>query len=257
MEDIKVDMTDAPKELANFVKLYTTNVNKFTETKEAGYGRKLTYLSWAPAWAQFCKVYPNATYEVICNKDGLPYFASEKGCMVFTTVTVGNITHKMWLPVMDSANNAQKDVDYTLKTKNADKLVKAYDMFDVNKTIMRCLVKNLAMFGLGLYIYAGEDLPENIGADDAKPINKPVEAKLQDKAPEPPKALDVTAELNKLDNKHRDYIHHAEIVSRTKRADIINYLKSISGANEGVVRYEFYDDVKQFASSYIQANSIK
>ena len=66
------------------------------------------------------------------------------GYMVFTKVTIKGLTREMWLPVMDYKNKAMID--------NAT-------MFDINKTIMRCLTKNLAMFGLGLYIYAGEDLP--------------------------------------------------------------------------------------------------
>jgi len=66
----------------------------------------------------------------------------------------------MWLPVMDGANKAMKATAYTYTTKYGEKNVEAATMFDINKTIMRCLTKNLAMFGLGLYIYAGEDLPE-------------------------------------------------------------------------------------------------
>ena len=81
--------------------------------------------------------------------------------MVFTSVTIENLTHAMWLPVMDLANKTMKSTSYTYNTKfKKDILVEAATMFDVNKTIMRCLVKNLAMFGLGLYIYSGEDLPE-------------------------------------------------------------------------------------------------
>ena len=68
----------------------------------------------------------------------------------------------MWLPVMDNANKTMKLNPYTYKTKKGEKTVSAISMFDINKAVMRCLVKNLAMFGLGLYIYAGEDLPEDI-----------------------------------------------------------------------------------------------
>ena len=81
--------------------------------------------------------------------------------MVFTKVTIEDITHEMWLPVMDGANKAMKSKPYTYKTKYGEKSVEAATMFDINKTIMRCLTKNLAMFGLGIYIYAGEDLPED------------------------------------------------------------------------------------------------
>jgi DNA-directed RNA polymerase subunit RPC12/RpoP len=63
---------------------------------------------------------------------------------------------------MDNNNKAMKLESYTYATRNGDKSVEAVSMFDINKAVMRCLVKNLAMFGLGLYIYAGEDLPEDI-----------------------------------------------------------------------------------------------
>lgn len=139
-----------------FEKLNSINVNEHTEGKNG-----LTYLSWAWAWSEFKKVYPNATYEVV-KFDGKPYVYDENlGYMCYTTVTVGDLTHEMWLPVMDGANKSMKAVEYTYKDRyGKEKTVQAATMFDINKTIMRCLTKNLAMFGLGLYIYAGEDLPE-------------------------------------------------------------------------------------------------
>lgn len=140
-----------------FEKLSKINCNDHTEKKNG-----LTYLTWAWAWNEFKAVYPEATYRVI-KFDGLPYAYDEKtGYMCYTEVTVGELTHEMWLPVMDGANKAMKAEPYTYSTKYGEKTVEAATMFDINKTIMRCLVKNLAMFGLGLYIYAGEDLPENV-----------------------------------------------------------------------------------------------
>ena len=122
--------------------------------------QNLSYLSWSFAWAEVLKNCPNATYK-IHKFDNLPYvFDSKTGYMCFTSVTIEGVTHEMWLPVMDGANKAMTDVSYVYKTKYSEKTVPAATMFDINKTIMRCLVKNLAMFGLGLYIYAGEDLPE-------------------------------------------------------------------------------------------------
>jgi len=119
--------------------LLELNVNEFTEKKG-----NFTYLSWAIAWKHFIKTYPNATYEIKKNALGLPLFGDNKlGFMSYTTVTVGDITHEMWLPVLDMRN----------------KPLMQPNTFDINKTVMRCLTKNLAMFGLGLYIYAGEDLP--------------------------------------------------------------------------------------------------
>ena len=138
-----------------FEVLNNTNVNGHTEGRNG-----LTYLSWAWAWAEVKKVYPDAQYEIE-KFNGLPYVFDElTGYMVYTKVTIKGITHEMWLPVMDSANKAMKAVPYTYETKYGEKKVEAATMFDINKTLMRCLTKNLAMHGLGLYIYAGEDLPE-------------------------------------------------------------------------------------------------
>ena len=141
-----------------FETLFEINVNDHIEKK-----KDLTYLSWPYAWAEVKKKYPNATYKIhLFGEKQLPYVFDENvGYMVFTDVTINDLTHTMWLPVMDSANKTMKSACYTYNTKfKKDIPVEAATMFDVNKTIMRCLVKNLAMFGLGLYIYSGEDLPE-------------------------------------------------------------------------------------------------
>ena len=156
--------------MTTFNELCGINVNEHTEKKG-----KLTYLSWAWAWRIFKQKCPDTTYQVIKTMGGLPYFESEAGVMVYTEVTANGITHEMWLPVMDGANKAMKRTAYTYQTKFGEKTCDAFDMFDVNKTIMRCLVKNLAMFGLAIYIYAGEDLPE------APPINMQELAELIEK----------------------------------------------------------------------------
>lgn len=159
-----------------FDALQAVNVNGHTEKKKTG-NVELTYLSWPFAWAEVKKRFPDAHYEVI-KFNGLPYVFDERtGYMVYTTVTIDGITHEMWLPVMDGANKAMKAEPYSYETGfgqyKKTKVCEAATMFDINKTIMRCLVKNLAMFGLGLYIFAGEDLPidsrsEEEKADDAK-----------------------------------------------------------------------------------------
>ena len=164
--------------MAVFEELNAINVNDKTEKKKSG-GTELTYLSWTWAWAEVKKRYPDAHYEIMMH-DGLPYVYDENtGYMVFTTVTIDGISHMMWLPVMDGANKAMKSKPYTYSTKyNGEKTVEAATMFDVNKTIMRCLVKNLAMFGLGLYIYAGEDLPET-EAEEQKTAQEVAKKKLE------------------------------------------------------------------------------
>jgi hypothetical protein len=166
-----------------FTKLNTINVNDKVEKKN-----NLSYLTWSWAWGELLKIYTNATYKIKkFGENQLPYVYDENtGYMVFTELTIEDITHEMWLPVMDGANKAMKNHSYTylvadkkwddtkkkyVKVGDIEKTVDQADMFDINKTIMRCLVKNIAMFGLGLYIYAGEDLPE-VKDDEYTPIIK-------------------------------------------------------------------------------------
>jgi hypothetical protein len=138
-----------------FATLSAINLNDKVEKK-----KDLTYLSWTYAWAEVKKHYPEAQYEVKFF-EGYPYIEDDNlGYMVFTTVTIEGQTHMMWLPVMDGANKSMKSEEYNYDTRYGQKTVEQASMFDINKTIMRCLVKNLAMFGLGIYIFAGEDLPD-------------------------------------------------------------------------------------------------
>ena len=133
-----------------FNKLFSLDVNEHIEKKNG-----LSYLSWAWAWAEVKKLYPTANYTIE------PYsFDENLGYMVFTSVTIAEQNYRMWLPVMDNNNYSMKNEPYEVTTKYGKKQVAAASMFDINKAYMRCLVKNLAMFGLGLYVYAGEDIPE-------------------------------------------------------------------------------------------------
>ena len=152
-----------------FEKLSAINVNDKVEKKS-----NLTYLSWAWAWSETKKAFPDASYQVkgdpITQK---PYFYDENlGYMVMTEVTINGETLEMWLPVMDGANKAMLAQSYTYSTRYGEKTVEAASMFDINKTLMRCLVKNLAMFGLGIYIYAGEDLPEGETTKVVAPVKE-------------------------------------------------------------------------------------
>lgn len=156
-----------------FEELLSLDLSDKIETRKSG-GVELTYLSWSNAVEAFTKTYPNFTYEIKMF-EGKPYIYDENtGYMVFTSITAENQTKDMWLPVMDGANRAMKDKPYTYKTKYEEKTVLPATMFDINRAIMRCLVKNMAMFGLGLYIYNGEDLPDagNKPTTDEKPQPK-------------------------------------------------------------------------------------
>ena len=125
-----------------FAILNAVNVKDKTEKKNG-----LTYLSWAWAWGEVKKLHPDATYTIYENADGWFYHTDGKTCWVKTGVTVEGIEHIEYLPVMDFRN----------ASITADKVTS----FDVNKAIQRSLTKAAARHGLGLYIYAGEDLPEN------------------------------------------------------------------------------------------------
>lgn len=154
-----------------FETLNSVNVNEHVEKKNTG-KCSLSYLSWSWAWAEVKKRFPNASYEIKMF-DGKPYSYDElTGYMCFTSVTIDGVTHEMWLPVMDSHNDAMLSKPYEVKTKYGSYTVEKCTMFDVNKTIMRCLTKNLAMFGLGLYIYSGEDLPTEIDEEIKKLIEQ-------------------------------------------------------------------------------------
>jgi len=129
--------------------MLTLNVNDHTEKKG-----NLTYLSWAWAWAEALKADPQAYYQVqMWGKQGEEkcYMEINGTCMVWVTVTLFGKPMTCQLPVMDFKNKAMPNPD----------------AFAVNTAIMRCMTKALSLHGLGLYIYAGEDLPEaDIGAVD-------------------------------------------------------------------------------------------
>ncbi len=129
--------------------LNAINVNEHTEKK---YG--LTYLSWAWAWGELKKRFPDANYIVYERNTEfgpVPYFTDGKTCWVKTGVFVGGLEHVEMLPIMDF--------------KNRSIPLEQITSIDINKAIQRSLTKAVARHGLGLYIYAGEDLPE-----DEKPI---------------------------------------------------------------------------------------
>jgi hypothetical protein len=127
--------------------LLQINVNEHTEKKNG-----LTYLSWAWAWAEVLKVDPQATWEAV-EFNGLPCaLLPDSSAMVKVVVTISGHSKSCWLPVMDHKNKA----------------IKGPDAFAINTALVRCLTKCISMHGLGLYIYAGEDLPEPTADDKAR-----------------------------------------------------------------------------------------
>lgn len=186
-----------------FTELFGVNVNEHTEKKNVS-GVNLTYLSWAWAWAEVAKRYPDANYEIkmFADVDGTlrPFvYDANTGYMVFTSVTIGAVTRTMWLPVMDGANRAMLNHAYTVTNKyGKSSTIEPATMTDINKAIMRCLTKNLGMFGLGLYIYAGEDLPETIDepakapAAPVKATSTPIAKKAVETKQAAPAAIEIT-----------------------------------------------------------------
>lgn len=136
--------------------LSAINVNGHTEKKNG-----LTYLSWAFAWDAVKKNFPDATYNIYENNLGWNYHTDGKTCWVKTSVTICGSEMVEYLPVMDF--------------KNASIPVDKVTSFDVNKAIQRALTKACARHGLGLYIYAGEDLPiSEQEAEEKKPISEAI-----------------------------------------------------------------------------------
>lgn len=133
--------------------LLKTNINEHTERKQ-----NLTYLSWAWAWAEALKADPKATYKVEMF-EGKCFMDINGTAMVWVTVTIFDKPMTCQLPVMDHRNKA----------------ISNPDAFQVNTAIMRCMTKALSLHGLGLYIYAGEDLPEGDVKDDDGNASKKVE----------------------------------------------------------------------------------
>lgn len=145
------------------------------EKKKSDDGKtELSYVSWAYAWSEAKKRFPTLNFEVHENPaNGLPIFGNAAlGYYVKTSVEINGTKHTLSLPVLDSKNKPMKDEPYSYETKfSGRKTVAAIDIFAVNKAIMRCLVKTLALFGVGIYVYAGEDLPES---ENPKITNKPL-----------------------------------------------------------------------------------
>ena len=140
------------KKKSVFDVLNAIDCSEHIEVKDTG-KMKLSYLSWAWAWSILKKNFPDATYTIYENEKGMFYHIDGRSDWVKTGVTINGIAHIEYLPVMD---NRQCSI-----------LIDKITSTDVNKAIQRSLTKAVARHGLGLYIYAGEDLPEDV-AEEAK-----------------------------------------------------------------------------------------
>jgi len=136
--------------------LLTLNVNDHTEKKA-----NLTYLSWSWAWAEALKADPQASFSVQMFGDKC-YMEINGTAMVWVTVTMFGKPMVCQLPVMDNTNKAITIEGTTTVNKYGKEVTTKLDSFNVNTAIMRCMTKALSLHGLGLYIYAGEDLPDGV-----------------------------------------------------------------------------------------------
>ena len=144
----------AEKQEKNYFEiLNAVNVSDKTEKKNG-----LTYLSWSFSWGELKKRFPDAIYTIYENAEGWNYHTDGRTAWVKTGVTVNGIEHIEYLPVMDFRN----------KSIPLDKVTS----MDVNKTIQRSLTKAVARHGLGLYVYAGEDLPEEEKPGKEDPVKE-------------------------------------------------------------------------------------
>lgn len=154
--------TETPRNY--FEELNAVNVNDKTEKKNG-----LTYLSWSFAWGEIKKRHPDSFYTIYESANGWNYHTDGRTCWVKTGVTVNGLEHIEYLPVMDY--------------RNASIPAERVTSYDVNKAIQRSLTKACARHGLGLYIYAGEDLPEEEAA--AEPAEQTAEKQRAKKETEP------------------------------------------------------------------------
>ena len=136
---------------------YFTILNQINVSDKVEKKNGLSYLSWAFAWGELKKKHPTANYKVYENNDGWNYFTDGRTAWVKTGVSIDEIEHIEYLPIMDF--------------KNKSIALESITSFDVNKAIQRSLTKAVARHGLGLYIYAGEDLPDEVKAPKELTIN--------------------------------------------------------------------------------------
>lgn len=161
--------TTPAKKASVFDTLVSINCNEQAEKKNG-----LTYLSWAWAWRKVKENFPDATYTIYENENGRPYFDDGRTCWVKTGVTIEGLEHIEYLPILDAG--AHNSLPLNRVTS-----------WDMNKAIQRSLTKACARHGLGLYIYAGEDLPD---ADQQPAPEAPAPAPAPAQTDDRPKNID-------------------------------------------------------------------
>lgn len=205
-----------------FIELNNIDVSKKIEKKNG-----LNYLSWAWAWAELKKIHPKANYKIYEQENGCIYWTDGKTCWVKTGVIIDDIEHIEYLPIMDYRNKSILLEDIT--------------SFNVNSAIQRSLTKAVARHGLGLYIYAGEDLP-NDTKEDKEDMKMPIQegqkqiiAKLKPEALK--KLLDEKYKVESIDDLTWNQAREIEIMINNKlnkdtKVDEEKLNKVLGGTNE-------------------------
>ena len=206
-------MSNATDSENYFARLSAINVNEQVE-KKGGF----SYLSWPYAVAQLRLADASATWEVR-RFDGLPYLATEAGVFVEVAVTVSGVTLSQIHPVLDGRNRP----------------LLAPSAFDINSSLQRCLVKAIALHGLGLYIYAGEDLPQPVSSDAA---NDPVHHAPQ---PERPSLASDRPPVRRQDGRER--------INKAQQAQIHKLAIEVGVSLDRVLSYFGVAELKDIAAS--------
>jgi len=215
----------------------------------------LKYLSWAKAVDAVAREYPGFQYWVhkfdpVTGEEkgtgnlGVPVqkLPDDAGYMVATSVRIGDDTRAMWLPVMDDWNNPVKSHPYQVAGEYCPIEVRSIDSALINKAIMRCLVKNLAMFGLGISLYAGEDIsfeakPVNANQTDLPEQTSPVQGTSEEQEPErlsPAQLLPESALLDPM-----NWIVQQDVMAGKRAGDLVDKSRNSMRSMEIINGYAF------------------
>ncbi|MFR1565528.1 MAG: DUF1071 domain-containing protein [Christensenellales bacterium] len=205
-----------------FEELNAVNVNDKTEQKNG-----LTYLAWAYAWGEVKKRYPEASYVIYENAQGWNYHTDGRTCWVKTGVSIEGIEHIEELPVMNNRNQS-------IPLENVTSC-------DVNKAIQRSLTKACARHGLGLYIYAGEDLPEN-EKEEEENITIPAQKTAEERS--------VASDVRIAESGRKLTVKQHQLASKCPNDRIIMFMNAIPAKSYDELTEQQYSDLIAMVKAY-------
>ena len=205
-----------------FEELNAVNVNDKTEQKNG-----LTYLAWAYAWGEVKKRYPEASYVIYENAQGWNYHTDGRTCWVKTGVSIEGIEHIEELPVMNNRNQS-------IPLENVTSC-------DVNKAIQRSLTKACARHGLGLYIYAGEDLPEN-EKEEEENITIPSQKTAEERS--------VASDVRIAESGRKLTVKQHQLASKCPNDRIIMFMNAIPAKSYDELTEQQYSDLIAMVKAY-------